>query len=492
MRTIAIVNQKGGCGKTTTAINLAACLGRLGRRTLLVDMDPQGHCAAGLGVPEHRAELDTTDFLLSSGGGRGWWRAALNLDLIPSRVRLAGLDAPGSSFARRPDREHCLSRALKSAAGEFDVCLIDCPPAIGLLTFNALVAADLVLVPVETAYFSLQGAARQLQTVRAMSRRLQTPIKCAVLPTLHEPGLSVAEDLLEELKRRFGKRLLPVVVHRDPALREAASFGRPVCQHAPRSQAARDYAALASVLIESESLMPGASEEDWSDVEAAAEQSISRPASGEIPPDAAPGPGDAQPGPLSGGSWMISGAPLVLSTSGLGEVIVTISGTELLQPRRPVQASPAPEPAPSLTRHLPPTPSRAEELVRRAASVRAVEQAAPSAPPAPKPVPGCRVTPEGVEFVQPRAIGRRVAVAGSFSEWRPLEMRTDENAGAHLLRLPLPPGRHEYRLVVDGTWTADPYNTEWVLNEFGEAHSIVEVPGADRPSEDDDLRSGAD
>jgi len=241
VRTIAIVNQKGGCGKTTTAINLGACLGRLGRRTLLIDLDPQGHCAAGLGIPEQQIEFDTSDLLLQANADnppeQRFWRAAASLDLVPSRVRLAGLEAPGSPFAQQPDREHRLADALRPLADRFDVCLLDCPPSIGLLTFNALVAADLVLVPVETAYFSLQGAARQLKTVRAISRRLDTRIRCSVLPTLHEPGLAVAADLLNELKRQFGKRLMPVVVHRDPALREAASFGRPVCVHAPHSQA---------------------------------------------------------------------------------------------------------------------------------------------------------------------------------------------------------------------------------------------------------------
>ena len=487
MRTIAIINQKGGCGKTTTAINLAASLGRLGRRTLLVDLDPQGHCAAGLGIPENRIEFDTTD-LLQAAGSRGpdtsrlLWRCAKNLDLIPSRIRLAGLESPGSSFGRRDGRERSLAQALDRLADGFDVCLIDCPPSIGLLTFNALVAADLVLVPVETGYFSLQGAARQLTTVRAVGRRLSTEIRCAVLPTLHEPGLAVAEDLLAELHRRFGKRLLPVTIHRDTALREAASFGRPVCEHAPHASGARDYASLASVLVETEGLLAGAPAEDWSDVEAAAATPTPRP--NHHPGDSPLHPQlDPQPEPHSGhGGFLISGengSTFATSTgipsAGIGEVVVTLNTGEIRSGLAPRVGAPKP---------APPTPTRAEELAQRAAQARQspAPQAAAAVMPSPcpaarpsKPHFGPRVTAVGVEFHQPGALGKRVCVAGKFSHWQPVEMALDPEAHAFTLRLDLPPGRHEYRLVVDNHWIADPYNTDWILNEFGEPHSIVEV-----------------
>ncbi len=497
MRTIAIVNQKGGCGKTTTAINLGACLGRLGRRTLLIDLDPQGHCAAGLGVPEQQVEFGTSDLLCGDSSApppeQRFWRAATSLDLVPSRVRLAGLEAPGSPFAQQPDREHRLADALRPLADRFDVCLLDCPPSIGLLTFNALVAADLVLVPVETAYFSLQGAARQLKTVRAISRRLDSPIRCSVLPTLHEPGLAVAADLLNELKRQFGKRLMPVVIHRDPALREAASFGRPVCVHAPHSQATRDYAALASVLIETESLPANAEEEDWSDVDAstpprrpetitrshAANSEESPPRSTESTPDALYTPADNAA--LATASQFSS----PFGSSFTGEIVVTLDEQHLhtLQTKR--------SPARTEPEHT--TPNRAEELARLAVNPR------PSLPPASRvnprtgrPAFGWTLTEDGVEFVQPGDLGRRVAIAGSFSDWKPIDLFHDTGSATHAIRLALPPGRHEYRLIVDGTWTADPYNTDWILSEFGEPHSLVEVPASDAPMQEADLRCGAD
>ncbi|MBK7405586.1 MAG: AAA family ATPase [Phycisphaerales bacterium] len=494
MRTIAIINQKGGCGKTTTAINLGACLGRRGLRTLLVDLDPQSHCAAGLGIPHSRIDLDTSDLLM--GGGRGvdpgrlFWRACRNLDVIASRVRLAGLEAPGSAFARRERREEALAEELRHLAPRFDVCLLDCPPSIGVVTYNALVAADLVLVPVETGYFSLQGASRQLATVRALSRRLQTDIRCVVLPTLHEAGVAVAEDLLEELRQRFGRRLLPVVVHRDTSLREAASFGRPVCEHAPESRGAMDYAQVAIAIVESEELRGVGAEEDWSDLDEHADRPVDRPAF----PKPAGGPAlPAFIGSGFGGQVVISGPlDLGLATSqpmaGVGGVVVTLSGGDLPT---------------GLTQRVhetrEPSPTRAQDIARRAAQLR-MTTALPSIPVAsPRPLPtparrpyGAHPTLEGVLFVQPGPLGRRVCVAGSFTDWQPIPMTLVEATGAHELCLGLPQGRHEYRLQVDGHWIADPYNTDWVLNGLGEPHSIIEVPSSEAPCAADDLCSGAD
>lgn len=162
MRTIAIINQKGGCGKTTTAINLSSLLARRGRRVLLVDMDPQSHCAAGLGIPEQRIDQDIGDAMLAAGvrtidPARLLWRAGRNLDLAPSRMRLAGLEAARGGLNELADKELRLLSALGLLAKDYDLCCIDCPPSIGLLTYNSLAAADVVLIPVETAFFSLQG-----------------------------------------------------------------------------------------------------------------------------------------------------------------------------------------------------------------------------------------------------------------------------------------------------------------------------------------------
>lgn len=163
MRTIAIINQKGGSGKTTTAINLSASLARRGHRVLLVDVDPQSHCALGLAIPESHVEVNVGDVMLAPESRRvapesALWRVSKGLDLLPSSTRLAALEAARGGLAEREDRDRRLLESLRPFADEYDWCLIDCPPFIGLLTFNALRAADEVLIPVETGYFALEGA----------------------------------------------------------------------------------------------------------------------------------------------------------------------------------------------------------------------------------------------------------------------------------------------------------------------------------------------
>lgn len=254
MRTIAIVNQKGGCGKTTTAISLAGVFARRGLRTLLVDLDPQSHCAAGLGVPEERIELSMFDALRAEGVGvdadRLVWSVCRNLWLAPSTMRLAALEAPGGGLHGLPDRDRRLERMLSRLAGRFDRCVIDCPPTIGLLTFNALRAARDVVIPVETGYFSLKGAERQWETVRHVVDHIGRPIRCMIVPTLHRPGEALAEDVLRVLRGRFGDAVAPVAIRCDEALRRAASMGQSVVEYAPESDAREDHEALADWLEE--------------------------------------------------------------------------------------------------------------------------------------------------------------------------------------------------------------------------------------------------
>lgn len=253
MRVVSIINQKGGCGKTTTAINLAAVLARSGARTLLVDMDPQSHCAAGLGVPESGIEHGVAELLLGDlerplDLQSHLWEIGTNLHLLPSTVQLAMLEAPYGPLASRLDRDRRLSRLLAWWRESFDWCIVDCPPTIGLLTFNALMASDLVLVPVETGYFSLKGAEKQIQTIGALVERRQQPIPFYLLPTLVDESKPLSRDVLAALSSRFSEHLLPVVVHNHEVLREAASFGQAVTEYAPGSDAEVDFQVLAQWL----------------------------------------------------------------------------------------------------------------------------------------------------------------------------------------------------------------------------------------------------
>lgn len=246
MRTIAIVNQKGGCGKTTTAINLAALSAKRGRRTLLVDMDPQSHCAAGLGIPEEAIEGGTTSVMRGEADGIDpaelCWEIGRGLHVLPSTVLLSAVEARSSEDTT--DVQARLGTFLARCSGQFDVCFIDCPPALGMLTFSALRAATEALIPVETGYFSLKGARRQWDTIDALVRRLGRPLPRWIVPTIHDPASRLAAKILETLTQQFDEHLAPLVIREHESLREAASLGQPVCEFEPGGSAERDFAAL--------------------------------------------------------------------------------------------------------------------------------------------------------------------------------------------------------------------------------------------------------
>ena len=491
MRTIAIINQKGGCGKTTTAINLAGALGGLDRRTLLVDLDPQSHCAAGLGVPESAIDLDSGDLLLHGDAERApkterlVWRVARGVDLVPSRMKLAGIEAQRGGLADMPDREQRLRKGLRRFDRGYELCLLDCPPSIGLLTYNALAAADAVLVPVETGYFSLQGATKLVTTVRSLSRRLGRTPRIWLLPTMHEPDEAVGRDLLAELAKRFGRHVAGVTIRRDERLREAVGLGKPVHEHAPTSPGALDYAALARWIIEDGCL----------DFEAEHElEPIAAREASDVRTPAILGPGGfsadihAGPDPASG-----LDAYEYDERAGEQELAPEVRVTTRRELRDAL--------AEAVARTEPPGPSRAAELVARAAELQhKLEKLAQSRPAAIVETPargtgpispveaasvgrlyGVRATRHGLLFVQPLAIGGEIAVAGDMNRWDPEagRMRRNSTLGVYELCLPAAPGKNRYRLVVDGRWITDPYNNNREPNPYGELNSVIEAVSTD-------------
>ena len=254
VRTFAIVNQKGGCGKTTTSINVAAVYARRGFRTLLVDMDPQAHCAAGLGIPEDQIETSIGDALIAHHDDnldrdKYLWEITRNLHLAPSTMMLSALEAPGGALQNMPDRDRRLESLLQSWRTSFDRCVIDCPPNIGLLTYNALRASSEALIPVETGFFSLRGARRQRRTIEALIARIGKPIACRIVPSIHRPS-PLARTLLLRLQESFTPEVAPTVIRDHETLREAASFGQPVIDFAPGSEAEHDFEALVGWLEE--------------------------------------------------------------------------------------------------------------------------------------------------------------------------------------------------------------------------------------------------
>src|SRR5690606_15372301 len=176
--------------------------------------------------------------------GEFTWEVGRHFDLVPSTMALAGLEAPGGGLHTLDDKDLRLARLLNLLTDRYDHCIIDCPPTIGLLTFNALRAAREAIIPVETGYFALRGAEKQWKTIQKVVERVRHTVACHVLPTLHNPNRGVAIDILAAIHKQFGSRVVPVVIGDHEELRAAASCGQPVNEYAPDSAATRDFAHL--------------------------------------------------------------------------------------------------------------------------------------------------------------------------------------------------------------------------------------------------------
>jgi chromosome partitioning protein len=243
MRTIAIVNQKGGCGKTTTAINLSACLALEHRKVLLIDLDPQAHATLGLNVqPEGvvkgtyevlSGDVPLDDVLIS---------LSPSLWLAPSNVTLSAIE---QLLAGTPDRERQLLNKMMALRTPFDYAIIDCPPNVGLLTFNALIACEMVIVPVETSFFSLQGLSKLAETVQIIGERIGHDIEVKVLPTKLDRRSNYSKEVLGKIYERFKEIALSSVINLNEKLREATSLGLPITDYAPDSSGFKDYLNLA-------------------------------------------------------------------------------------------------------------------------------------------------------------------------------------------------------------------------------------------------------
>jgi chromosome partitioning protein len=249
-RTVAIANQKGGVGKTTTAVNLAAALALSGKRVLLVDLDPQGNAGSGLGYPGLKVSkgiyevlTDSTpasDVIIETGVG--------GLHLIPSGQRLVGAEV---ELVDRERREYRLQEALTALQDRYDFILIDAPPSLGLLTVNALVAAGSVLLPVQCEYYALEGLTHLLGAIRLVQQSLNSSLQIeGVLLTMYDNRLNLSQQVLEETRRFFAERVYRTVIPRNVRLSEAPSFGKPVVIYDPSCAGSTSYMNLAREVME--------------------------------------------------------------------------------------------------------------------------------------------------------------------------------------------------------------------------------------------------
>jgi len=251
MRTIAIANQKGGCGKTTTAVNLAAALAERGHRTLLVDFDPQGHSTIGFGCEADELSTTIYDVLLNDqiGIDSVIMRTKVErLDLAPSNVLLSGAELDLADLA---EREYVLSKKLATVGRRYDFCIIDCAPSLGLLTLNALLACTGVVVPVQAHYYAAEGLRQFFETANIVEDRYSphTLSITGVLLTLVEKNTLLSRNIIEQMRELFSDLIFDTVIHKCVRLAEAPSAGESVLTYAPDSKSAAEYRALTNELI---------------------------------------------------------------------------------------------------------------------------------------------------------------------------------------------------------------------------------------------------
>lgn len=248
-KVIAITNQKGGVGKTTTSVNLSACIANSGKKVLLIDMDPQGNASSGLGIDKDSLELCIYDVLINSMTMNDVIvpTALKKLKIAPASIDLAGA---GVELVNLPKREHILKKALKEIRDDYDFIFIDCPPSLDLLTLNALTAADGVLIPIQSEFYALEGVSQLINTVNLVKKSLNEKLEIeGVLLTMFDGRTNLSIQVADEVKKFFTTKVYKTIIPRNVRLSEAPSYGEPIIIYDPRSKGAEVYMKLAKEVI---------------------------------------------------------------------------------------------------------------------------------------------------------------------------------------------------------------------------------------------------
>jgi len=249
---LAIANQKGGVGKTTTAVNLSACLGAAEKRTLLIDIDPQANATSGFGISPKSIHYSIYDAL----AGRAPLQSVIHeteigfLQIVPSKMHLVGAEV---ELVRLPSREFVLKNTLDSVSGGYEYIIIDCPPSLGLLTLNALTAADGVIIPMQTEYYAMEGINHLLNTIKIVKKRLNSRLVISgILLTMVDSRLNLSRQIIAELRSFFADLVFQTIIYRNVKLGEAPSHGKPIIFYDAVSKGAQNYMRLAKEMLDDE------------------------------------------------------------------------------------------------------------------------------------------------------------------------------------------------------------------------------------------------
>ncbi|MCT8388803.1 ParA family protein [Leuconostoc holzapfelii] len=244
---IALANQKGGVGKTTTSVNLGAALAQAGQRVLLVDIDAQGNATSGSGIDKSELERDSYDVIVDNVALRDVIVPTDNYDLVPATIQLSGAEI---ELADKDAREYRLKTALATVNDDYDFILIDNPPALGLLTVNAFTAADAILIPVQTEFYALEGLGQLLNTIELVRQQFNAELDIAgILLTMYDGRTNLAKQVADEVRQYFGDKVYDTVIPRTVRLSEAPSYGQAIIDFDPRSVGAQVYTELAQEVL---------------------------------------------------------------------------------------------------------------------------------------------------------------------------------------------------------------------------------------------------